>query len=51
MFVKNNTTNFDLFLFSFNSEELTTINHSFKQENLQNYKIRRLILIVMAVLF
>ena len=32
-FAKNNTTNLDFLDFNFNSEQLTTINHSSKQEN------------------
>ena len=36
LFAKNYTTNLDFFNFSFNSEQLTTINHSSRQEHLHN---------------
>ena len=35
-FAKNNTTNLDFLNFNFNSEQLTAINHSPRQENLRN---------------
>ena len=33
---KNNTTNLDFLNFNFNSEQLTAIHHSSRQENLHN---------------
>ena len=35
-FAKNYTTNLDFFYFNFNSEQLTAINHSSRQEHLHN---------------
>ena len=36
VFAKNNTTNLDFFNSNFNSEQLTAIYHSSRQENLHN---------------